>query len=384
MIGKEDVLQVLRVYDLDKITIATLGSHSALDIARGAKDEQLKSLVVCKGGREKTYSAYNKSRTRKIKTKWGGHQEYDVGCVDDVILVNNWEEMVSEKVLELLRKHNTILIPHRSLEVYLKYENINNKLLVPMFGNRILLQAEERTGPYKLEKNQDYLVKAAGIPTPKKFNSPDEIDRLVIVKATKAIGDRDFERQFPRVRSPEEYENILVKLLEGKSEQEKQIIESNFRSAPIEEFVSDKYVNLNFFYSAIHEELELLGTDTRAQFPAPSGDEFTHTPVSLRESLQEKAYDMGEKFVKITKKEYSPGIIGGFALQCVGDGKENLLVYDVSLRIPGSPDANATPYPWYLYGNLGMLWGYGMSFGRRIAREIKEAITADRLEEIVS
>ena len=53
---------------------------------------------------------------------------------------------------------------------------------------------------------RDYLVKLAGVPIPKKFSSPEEIDRPVMVKATKAIGKRHFERRFPVVRSPEEYE----------------------------------------------------------------------------------------------------------------------------------------------------------------------------------
>ena len=37
-------------------TIATVGSHSALDICRGAKDEGFKTLVIVEKGRDKTYS----------------------------------------------------------------------------------------------------------------------------------------------------------------------------------------------------------------------------------------------------------------------------------------------------------------------------------------
>ena len=39
-------------------TIAVLGSHSALDICRGAKDLGFKTLVICQKGREKTYQKY--------------------------------------------------------------------------------------------------------------------------------------------------------------------------------------------------------------------------------------------------------------------------------------------------------------------------------------
>ncbi|UCB61505.1 MAG: DUF1297 domain-containing protein [Candidatus Bathyarchaeota archaeon] len=45
--------------------------------------------------------------------------------------------------------------------------------------------------------------------------------------------------------------------------------------------------------------------------------------------------------------------------------------------MPGSPDIEFTPYTGYLYGR-------SVSFGRRIAIEIKEAILASRLEEIVT
>ncbi len=368
VINREDIQKmVFEEYFLDDLTIGVLGSHSALDICKGAKDEGFKTLVVCKKGREKPYTIYFKTRQRGDEV---------IGCIDLPLVLNEWSEMVDEGNLKILQSQNTVVIPHRSLEVYLKFYSIENLLKVPIFGNRTLLRAEERTKPDMIEKNQDYLVRIADIPTPKRFDSPYKIDRPVIVKATKAIGERAFEREFPIVNSSEQYDEICVKLVKrGKNEEEKRSIEKNFRSAPIEEYIEGEKVNLNFFYSIIYEELELLGTDTRLQFP--NGEELAHLPLSLRESLLKKAYDMGEKFVKACKKEYPPGIIGPFALQCIGDEREDLKVYDISLRIPGSPDTKITPYTGYLFGS-------GVSFGRRIAREIKDAIRFDRLNEIVT
>ena len=43
-----------------KPTIAVLGSHSALDVCRGAKDLGFQTLVIAEKGREKTYSIYYK------------------------------------------------------------------------------------------------------------------------------------------------------------------------------------------------------------------------------------------------------------------------------------------------------------------------------------
>ena len=38
-------------YDLKNIAIGTLGSHSALEIMDGAKDENMKTVCICQKGR---------------------------------------------------------------------------------------------------------------------------------------------------------------------------------------------------------------------------------------------------------------------------------------------------------------------------------------------
>ena len=55
-----------------------------------------------------------------------------------------------------------------------------------------------------------------------------------------------------------------------------------------------------------------------------------------------------------------------------------MVVYDVSLRVPGNPIvATTTPYTKYQYGTT-----FGV--GRRIAMEIKRAQQEGRLDEIVT
>jgi 5-formaminoimidazole-4-carboxamide-1-(beta)-D-ribofuranosyl 5'-monophosphate synthetase len=361
-----DVRQIISNYK-NSLCICSLASHSMLDIARGAKVEGFRTLAICRRGREMTYDRYFKSRL-------SGNER--IGCIDETMILSDWEETMKEGILRKLVSMNAIMIPHRSLEVYLGYDAIEKYLQVPMFGNRRLLRAEERTGPYKISNNQDALVKLAGIPSPQRFSRPEEIDRPVIVKATRAIGDRHFSREFPIVRTAQEYEEKCAEVIgRGSTDEERKIIEENFRGAPIEEFIDGEKINLNFFYSPIHDELELLGTDTRLQFP--NGEELAHIPLSLKESLLEKAFDMGRKMVDITKKIFPPGIIGPFALQAIASQSEDLLVYDVSFRIPGSPDTEVSPYTKYLYGQP-------VSFGRRIAMEIKEANNVSRLQEVLS
>ncbi|MEK6854424.1 MAG: DUF1297 domain-containing protein, partial [Nanoarchaeota archaeon] len=108
--------------------------------------------------------------------------------------------------------------------------------------------------------------------------------------------------------------------------------------------------------------------------------ETGHVAVTVKESLLEKAFDLGERFISAAKKLYPPGIIGPFALQAAvkpGPPEEEIIVFDISARIPGSPGIAATPYSSYLYGKP-------VTSGRRIAMEIRQAIRQDRIMEIVT
>ncbi len=369
-----------RVADTYKsISVATLGSHSALDVCEGAKREGIRSIVVCQKGREKTYQRYYISRKR------GKRQ---VGCIDKVILLNKFSEIAKEEATKQLQKENAIFVPNRSFSVYVGYENIENNFNVPIFGNRFLLKAEERTA----ERNQEYLLKKAGIRTPKTFKDTSKIDRLCLVKASEAA--RSYERAFFFVSSYEEYKQKSKEMMKRGL-----ITQKGLDAAPIEEFVMGAQYNFNFFYSPINKELELIGTDTRRQtnldgilrLPASeqmealkhmrmSNIEVGHIASTVRESLLEKVFEIGERFVETCKKEYSPGIIGPFALQGAvvpGEGTEEIVIFDVSFRLPGSPGVRFTPYTEYLYGE-------SMSMGRRCAIEINDAFKSGRLGEVVT
>jgi 5-formaminoimidazole-4-carboxamide-1-(beta)-D-ribofuranosyl 5'-monophosphate synthetase len=108
--------------------------------------------------------------------------------------------------------------------------------------------------------------------------------------------------------------------------------------------------------------------------------ETGHIAATTKESIIEKIFELGEKFVKTTQKLAPPGVIGPFALQgaiSADKGKEEMIVFDVSMRIPGSPLTRFTPHTGYLYGD-------SISYGERIAMEIKKAIKYDILEEILT
>lgn len=380
MVSSSDVAQILSGYDKSRLTLSTLGSHSALEIARGAKDEGLHNLIVCQKGRDKTYSKHYLVRTRKT----GDH----VGCVDEVALLDKFADLVSDDILKHLRIMNALFVPNRSFSVYVPYDSIENRFTVPILGNRYMLRAEERHET----RNQYDLMQKAGIRTPRRFNNPSEIDTLAIVKASEA--QRKYERAFFFAASEDQFEEKGRQMVK-----EGRLTEEGLRGAVIEEVVLGAHFNFNFFYSPLAQEYELMGIDMRRQtnldgilrLPAVQQQEaLAHVPVknievghvatTLRESLLEKVFDAADRLVEVSKKEYAPGLIGPFALQgavITEDGREDLVLFDLSFRVPGSPGIAATPYSAYLYGQP-------LSIGRRIAQEVKQAVKQNRLQEILT
>lgn len=370
---------LLAGYDRSNLTLCSIGSHSALEVAYGARAQGLRNLVVTAKGREQTYTRHYIRRENPAR-----------GCVDETLELESFTDLLRDDVQDELRKRNVVFLANRSFEVYLhqkfSYDEIERGMKVPMFGNRRLLRAEERDE----EHNQYSLLQRAGIRHPVQFKSPDDIDRLVMVKAPHA--KVSFERAFFLVSSPQEYRDVSARLIgEG------MLTEEGLANAVIEEYALGPSVNLNFFYSPILGELELSGTDTRRQtnlegfrnvppaaFEALRNvpmrlEEAGHIATTLTESTLEKAFEMGERFVKVAREANAPGVIGPFALQCVivaGPPKE-FVCYDVSLRIPGSPGTRYTPYSAYR-------WGRDISVGERIAMELVFARDAGRLEDVLT
>jgi 5-formaminoimidazole-4-carboxamide-1-(beta)-D-ribofuranosyl 5'-monophosphate synthetase len=348
-------------------------------VAAGAHAAGLRNLIVTERGRERTYSEHYARRSNP-----------DRGCVDGTILLEKFTDLLDTNVQEQLIERNVIFVPNRSFEVYLhqkfSYDEIERGMRVLFFGNRRLLRAEERD-----EANNQYtLMEAAGIAYPRQFASPSEIDRLVMVKAPHA--KVSFERAFFLVRTPHEFDEKVKQLLAAGI-----VTRDGVENAVIEEFALGPTVNLNFFYSPLLGELELLGTDTRRQtnldglrgLPFSQAQQLADEPVrmeeaghiatTLTESMLEQAFEMGEKFVRATQAADPPGVIGPFALQCVivAGPPKRFICYDVSLRIPGSPGTRYTPYTAYR-------WGRDIPVGERIAMEVVMARDADRLGEVLT
>ena len=366
-------------------TVATVGSHSAIDVADGAATEGLRTLVLAQAGREATYARY----FRPVLGPDGARRR---GCVDEVWTYRAFADLAEPAEQERLRQRQAILVPNRAFSSYVPLEVIEERFRVPVFGSRAMLRIEERGE----RENYYTLLERAGVPTPRKLRGPEAIERLTIVKLPHA--HRRLERGFFTVASPEEYRQKSAQLIRRGT-----ILESDLASARIEEYVLGPVFNFNFFFSPLvprEEGLELLGVDERREsdldglvrLPAAQQlalpevariPEYTvvgHGTLTVRESILEEVFSLAERFVDASRLRYPPGIIGPFCLQTCIDKNGHPSVFDVAVRIGGGTNVHlGIGHP---YGNA--LWRSRMCTGRRIAVEIARAAAEHRLAEVVT
>lgn len=362
-----NVGELLKGYDLLKLSVGAIASHSALDVFDGAKDEGFKTVAICQRGRELPYLRFK-------------------AVIDKALIVDRFSNIIREDVIKELRTLNVVLVPNRSFAVYVGYEGIERKLMLPVFGNRYLLKWEERVGEYNYYK----LLDAAGIRRPKVFSIFDDIDRPVMVKLPEA--SRRFERGFfialDRDDAYRKFKNLINMGI---------VREDSLSEASIEELVIGAHFNVNYFRSIVRSDVELLSIDRRIQsnldglVRVPAKDqlgmdipvryvEVGHEAATIRESLLNKLFEIGDSLVKVVDSMVPPGIIGPFTLQLMVTPELDVVVYDVAFRIGGGTN---------VYMGIGsqyskLYFGKPVSMGRRIAMEIKWCVEQGCLEEILT
>ena len=330
---------------ISNYTIATLGSHTALQILKGARDEGFKTLCICQMGREQVYKNF--------------------GVADEMLTLKKYTDFL--KLESQIIKKNAIIIPHGSYVEYIKTENIE-KLKIPYYGSKKILNWESnRTKQHKW-------LKKAGLKLPKIFKRYQDIDRPVIIKFHGAGGGKDYFI----ANSPAEFK--------------KHMDEYDFdKPYVIQEYIIGVPMYAHYFYSRIRNELEIMGFDKRYESNADSigriaaRDQMSsyiktsytiagNTPVVIRESLLPEIYDLGLRVIKTASELEQGGLWGPFCLEGIIDPQLNFYVFEISARIVAgtNPYINGSPYTWLKYDEP-------MSTGRRIARDIKEAIEAGKL-----
>jgi 5-formaminoimidazole-4-carboxamide-1-(beta)-D-ribofuranosyl 5'-monophosphate synthetase len=349
----------LKNKEVDVKTIATLGSHCALQLLKSAKEEGFKTLVVSLKRRLSLYKRFK--------------------FIDEFLVVNEFAEVTKEENINKLNSKESILIPHGTLISEVGIERVEKELNVPIFGNRYILRWEAD------RELKDKLMKESRMITPRRFSSPEEINCLAIAKLPGAAGGRGYFLAYDK-RSYDEALNRLKERGMIKQEEEKEIF--------IQEYVIGVPVYLQFFYSPLNNELELLGVDKRyetnvdvlGRIPAryqlaeePSYMVVGNMPLVLRESLLNYVFEIGENFVKASKKLVPPGIIGPFCIEGVYKEDGTFVSFEFSARIVAGTNlfVNGSPYSYFYYDEP-------MSMGKRIAREIKAAKETSSLNLILT
>lgn len=385
MIAREKIFEIVDRYDLSKVKIGMVASHSALDVCDGAVEEGFRTVGVCQEGRDKTYSKYFKCQRDK-------NGKAVRGVVDEMWTLKKFDAMMDEKFQALLKRDNVLFVPNRSFTSYVDLTEIENNFAVPLVGTRGLLRSEERG----MDRDYYWILEKAGLPFPEKIEDPKDIDGLVIVKLHHKV--KKLERGFFTAASYQEFREKSRALIF-----QNVITEEDLASARIEEYVIGPVFNLDFFYSPLEnmmERIELLGVDWRFETSLdghvrlPANQQITlqgqqaipeytvcgHNSATMRESLLENAFSLAEKYVKATQEHYAPGIIGPFCLQTCVDKDLKFHIYDVAPRVGGG--TNVHMWVGHPYGNT--TWRTNMSTGRRLAMEVRRAIDTDDINKIVT
>lgn len=331
-----------------RFKIATLGSHSALQILKGAHDEGFKTILVSTPDRIQLYKRFK--------------------FIDKIIEIASYEDF--PRVENSLIRENAIIIPHGSFVAYLGVEE-NKKMKVPYFGNKKVLDIEsDRVA-------QREWMESAGIPVPRKFTKASEIDVPVMVKSFGAAGGHGYF--FAKNKS--EFSQRIKKYKGGKF--------------IIQEYVIGVPLYIHYFYSPLTKTLEILSIDKRyetnvdslGRIPShnqkglgiePSFVVVGNSPLALRESLLGTAFEMGERVVETSKKLVPGGLWGPFCLETIITPEQEFSIIEISCRIVAGTNLfiNGSPYASLYYDK-------DVSTGRRIAMEIKEAIGKNQLNKIL-
>jgi 5-formaminoimidazole-4-carboxamide-1-(beta)-D-ribofuranosyl 5'-monophosphate synthetase len=331
--------------------IATIGSHTALQILKGARDEGIPNLVICKRGTAYPYRSFK--------------------VADKIIEVNSYSEI--KKLEQRLVEDRAILIPHGSFFNSMSLDALN-KLKVAYFGNKKILPWEESR-----MKQRQWLSKA-GLKLPKIYEKPEDIDGPVIIKFYGAGGGKGFFL----AKSPGEF---YLKMEQHKHKAKKYIIQEYIVGAP---------VYISYYYSPLTSELELMSMDRRYETNVDSIGRIAakdqmdlniessynilgNLPIVIRESLLPEVFKMGESVVEASKQLEEKGLFGPFCLETVVTPELEFYVFEISARIVAgtNPYINGSPY-------TNLRYGVPMSTGRRIALDVKTAVGNNDLDKILS
>lgn len=351
MLPKEKIDEILKSYK-SKFTIATICSHSSLQIFHGAKQEGIKTIGIVKEKNKKFYESFPEAKPDKF------------------IVVDKYADFPTQELVD----QNAIVIPHGSFVEYVgsKLDNLE----IPIFGNR---------GSLKWERDRLRMfnwMEKSGLKIPRTLR-PDQIDRPALVKFPGAKGGQGYVV----VNSYDEYLDIV-----GKEDE----------AILIQEFIIGVRAYAHYFFSPFSKigyptkkgRIELLSIDRRRESNA---DEIYRTlsvgakgsktrmsftvigndPITLRESLLPQFLEMGANVSDVSHELFG-GIFGPYCIETVVADDLDIFSFEISARIVAGTNLYPTgsPYSCFYYKKP-------ISTGRRIAIELKEALKKKKLQDII-
>ena len=357
MVPKSKIDEILSGYDPEDLTIATLCSHSSLQIFHGARKMGFKTLGLTITHSTRHYDAFPLAKP------------------DEIIKYADFDDM-EERTGELIDR-NVILIPHGSFVEYMGPRRFAD-YAVPSYGNRAVLGWESDR-----DKQRQWIT-SAGVPMPKLITDAREIDEPVMVKYHGAKGGSGYF--------------IARDYLDFK------MAVDNSQQYNIQEYCLGTRYYMHFFYDPLKSDgylceqggsLELLSIDRRDESNIdemyklgsieesrrhginPSFVVTGNTPVVIRESLLPKAFEMGEKVVNRSYELFG-GMWGPFCLETVVTDKLEFKVFEISTRIVAgtNPFISGSPYADLIYP--------GLSTGGRIGLELRNALKDGTFKDLMS
>jgi 5-formaminoimidazole-4-carboxamide-1-(beta)-D-ribofuranosyl 5'-monophosphate synthetase len=336
-------------------TVATLCSHSSLQIFHGARLEGFNTLGLTVGPPARFYDAFPLARP------------------DGFLSVAKVSDLAQHT--RRLNEQAAIVVPHGSFVEYLGAEAFQ-ALDVPVFGNRAVIGWESDR-----EKERMWL-ETAGVKMPRRFATPDDVDGPSIVKYYGAKGGKGF---------------YLAK--------NKEALHDFKPTGPyvIQEYVLGTRYYVHFFYSPIsdrgyrvgHGSLELLGMDRRDEanidelYKLGAQEELLkagirptfvvtgNVGVVLRESLLPQIFDVGARIIERSIELFG-GMVGPFCVEGIMTEELEFKVFEISTRIVAGTNL-------FISGSsYSDLVAPQLSMGRRIAQEIRRARADGRLAEVLS
>lgn len=345
MVEKRIIDSILAEYKGFKI--ATICSHSSLQIFHGARQEGIKTIGIV------------------LKEKKELYESFPLAKPDEFLVVDNYKEIPEDDLVS----REAIIIPHGSFVEYTgeKFD----KLKVPIYGNRKSIQWERSR-----EKMFEWMRKA-GIKTPRVLQ-PHEIEGPALVKFPGAKGGHGYLI----VNSQKEFEQKVGN-----------------RECMLQEFIVGVRAYPHYFSSPISEigyktaygRIELLGVDKRVE---SSADEIARAvsaglkpplsftvvgnePMVLRESLIYDYMEIGRKIYE-TSFDLFGGTYGPYCVETIINDDMEIFAFEVSARIVAGTNVYV---PSSQYSNF--YYKEPINMGRRIVMELKNAKKKKRLNEII-